>query len=145
MIKVADKLREVLIDTQKYLQSEGCWNDRVENAWSDIDGFLDHRVKYEAMGWKRIFRYCQMQNQIEQFKEDFLHLEEIARKSQDIHHLKSLADRGRAISLYWGTLGFISLNYWRVYWAMTENKESELESISLASIGSLHYNVADGL
>lgn len=67
MIKVADKLRKVILNTQEFLQKEGTWDDKIEEALSNIDAFLDHRVKYEAMGWKRIFKYYQMQSQISDF------------------------------------------------------------------------------
>jgi hypothetical protein len=67
MIKVADNLRRVILNTQEFLMKEGTWNDKIEEELSNIDAFLDHRVKYEAMGWKRIFKYHQMQSQINDF------------------------------------------------------------------------------
>ena len=67
MIKVADNLRSVILNTQEFLLKEGTWNDKIEEELSNIDAFLDHRVKYEAMGWKRIFKYHQMQSQINDF------------------------------------------------------------------------------
>lgn len=69
MIKVADNLRRVILNTQEFLLKEGTWNDKIEEELSNIDAFLDHRVKYEAMGWKRIFKYCQMQSQINDFND----------------------------------------------------------------------------
>lgn len=69
MIKVADNLRRVILNTQEFLLKEGTWNDKIEEELSNIDAFLDHRVKYEAMGWKRIFKYSQMQSQINDFND----------------------------------------------------------------------------
>lgn len=51
MIKVADNLRRVILNTQEFLQKKGTWDDKIEEALSNIDAFLDHRVKYEAMGF----------------------------------------------------------------------------------------------
>lgn len=69
MIKVADNLRRVILNTQEFLLKEGTWNDKIEEELSNIDAFLDHRVKYEAMGWKRFFKYYQMQSQINDFND----------------------------------------------------------------------------
>lgn len=69
MIKVADKLRNVILNIQEFLQKEGTWDDKIEETLSNIDAFLDHRVKYEEMGWKRIFKYHQMQSQISDFND----------------------------------------------------------------------------